>query len=437
MAGGLFPWLQQPGSLTAWRCSERQASYDELQEHLAQHLSRLPSGAILATHAPNSPELLEILLAALLAGRTVFPQLHRWPPRRACELAQLFGASALWTPTHGWEILPSQPTELPPGQGTLLLTSGSSGFPKAVWHPLSAHLASAFASQTLLPVGPGSQWLLDLSLAHVSGLAVVIRCLAHGGTVVFPSSPKSPTWPPGITHLSVVSTQLSRLLEQDDLGKSPPLLLAGGGPFAPQLLRRALARGLPIFLSYGMTEAASQICTRRLQPADCASEEIVGCGPPLPGWEVRSSIDQELQIRGPALAPYYLLPGGKIQPLGNAEGWFSTRDIGDFAPESGWKILGRRDRMFISGGENIHPEQIEHLLMQCPGVVRVRVLAKACSEYGFRPIAFVAGDFSREALLDFLSAKVPRFALPAEIKPWPTHLDPHQPKLREEDFPAS
>jgi o-succinylbenzoate---CoA ligase len=339
-----------------------------------------------------------------------------------------------------WELGEVTASPLPQVPATLILTSGSTAQPKAVWHPLSAHLSAATASQSLLPIGPGSAWLLDLSLAHVSGLAIVFRCLQHGGTIIFPDKSATQAWPKGTTHLSVVAPQLVKLLELDWPGEERPIVLAGGGPFPNSLLRDALDRGWPIFLTYGMTETASQICTRRLEPGDVLPdrpEGLVGCGFPLPGWELGLSDLHEIRVRGANLAGGYFHPGGELRSITDTDGWFSTGDLGRFDSTAGWQVIGRKDRRFMSGGENIHPEVIEHHLEQIPGVLRARVVPRPDPLYGQRPVAFIAGELSPAKFTDILRSHLPKFCLPELYLPWPDHLDPDQAKLRDRDFLAS
>lgn len=437
-----FPWLRQRGEFLAWRCADGSAAatYAAMNRRLERLMEALPPGQILATHAPNSPAHLEWILAALQAGRTILPLLHRWPESQARKTARDYGASAFLIGSPSgvtWELGEIASCSLPNGPATLILTSGSTAAPKAVWHPLAAHLAAAEASQNLLPIGPGSAWLLDLPLAHVSGLAIAFRCLQQGGTIIFPDKSAARVWPKGTTHLSLVAPQLAKMLSLEWPADERPAVLAGGGPFPTPLLSNALQRGLPIFLTYGMTETASQICTRRLSLDDVSpecSEGLIGCGVPLTGWELCLSEVDEIKVRGANLARGYFRPGGEMQPITDAEGWFSTGDVGRFDATVGWQLIGRKDRMFISGGENIHPELIEHHLQQIPGVLRARVVPRPDPIYGQRPVAFIAGQWSPSKLTDLLRLDLPKFCLPELYLPWPEHLEPTQPKLRDRDF---
>jgi o-succinylbenzoate---CoA ligase len=340
------------------------------------------------------------LLSALRLGKIVAPTSFRLPEVEAKRRI---------------ERLDHCPQE---GPGTILFTSGSSGEPRAIWHPLDAHIASACGAAESMPLKPGDGWLLSLPLHHVSGFSILIRCLLSGAAVVFPD----PSMPlerqvedPAVTHISVVSTQLQRLLDSGaDLSRLKAVL-AGGGPFSERLIDRAIQSGTPIHLTYGMTETASQISTT---PRLFQSPSSLHCGRPLPGREVRISSEGEVEVRGPMVAP----------DLVDSAGWFSTGDLGHFDADGHLVIRGRRDRMFISGGENIHPETIEGLLMQIPGIRRAVVVSREDVKFGERPVVFIDGEFDPADLKSRLAAKLEPFGIPDDFLPWPCGIPGDVPK---------
>jgi O-succinylbenzoic acid--CoA ligase len=215
---------------------------------------------------------------------------------------------------------------------------------------------------------------------------------------------------PAVTHLSVVSTQLLRLLDAGADLSGLKAVLAGGGPFPEKLIARAIQSGAPIHLTYGMTEAASQIATsgRLLQVPS-----PLHCGRPLADREVRISDEGMIQIRGPMVSPDVL----------DGEGWFSTGDLGRFDSGGNLVILGRLDRMFISGGENIQPEAIEVLLSGVPGIERAAVVGVPDAEFGMRPVAFVCGEFREAELREILRSRLEAFAVPGRFLDWPDGVD--------------
>jgi O-succinylbenzoic acid--CoA ligase len=255
-------------------------------------------------------------------------------------------------------------------------------------------------------------------LNHVSGFSISIRCLLSGAAVVFSDS-ENAIEDEAVTHLSLVPTQLQRLLDSGAPLDRLQAVLVGGGPIPSCLVDRAIRAGVPLHLTYGMTESASQICTteRLLE-----TPNPLHAGAPLPGREVRISDAGEIQIRGPILAKSSLGPEGLWEDLADAEGWFCTGDLGALTADGNLVIQGRRDRLIISGGENIQPEAIEALLLEIPGVRRAVVVGKSHPEFGERPVAFLAGNFLEAEVRQFLATRFERFAIPEQFHRWPIEV---------------
>ena len=300
------------------------------------------------------------------------------------------------------------------GAATVLATSGSTGAAKLCAHSLDAHLASARHAAGALDLGSDGTWLLNLPLYHVGGLAPVFRALISGAGLALPDADVQPT------HLSVVATQLARALDEGDVGhlRRCDAVLVGGGPSSAALRRRAVDAGVPLVVSYGSTETASLITAER-DPARLLAD---GCaGRALPGREVRVSASGEILVRGDSLLTGYLVDGELADP--REQGWFPTGDVGHMDSDGSLFVSGRADRMFVSGGENVHPEEIERALLDLNGVSAAVVVDVPDAEYGARPIAFVrtmdrcgGADLRRLLAEQLPSYKIPDafFELPAE-----------------------
>ena len=404
------------------RTSGRVIRYSELEQSLS-----VTPGGVVATWAKTSLDHLLVLLGALRRGALVAPISHRLPSEEAIRRAQNLGATVFYSRSVGvpptFEQLPSAggTPALLEQPGTLIHTSGSSGHPRVVYHDLAAHIANAEGSAHRLPLEPGCGWLLQLPLNHVSGFSIAIRCLLSGAAVVFSDSEYE-----AVTHLSLVPTQLQRLLDSGAPLHRLRAVLVGGGPISSTLVERAICAGVPLHLTYGMTESASQICTtERL----VETPNPLHAGAPLLGREVRISQDGVIQIRGPILAEKSLGPEGLWEDLADAEGWFSTGDLGAFTAEGNLVIHGRRDRLIISGGENIQPETIEAALLEISGIRRAVVVGKSHSEFGERPVAFLAGDFQEAEVRQFLATRLERFAIPQKFHLWPSEVSEDLAKL--------
>ncbi len=315
-----------------------------------------------------------------------------------------------------------QPIEiLPEAIYDLVATSGTTAIPKAVAHSYSNHYFNAHGASTVLPLTYGDSWLLSLPLFHVGGLAIVVRCLLAGATMVIVDT-KAPldeiVARQRITHLSLVNTQLFRLLQSGVSLHDNPLqyILLGGGVAAPGLVKAARDQGITVLTTYGMTEMASQICTGEPQFTD----RSVTSGHVLPWREVALSELGEILVRGKTLAKGYYA-NGKISPLPDADGWFHTGDKGRWLNDQ-IQLCGRLDNMMISGGENIHPEEIEQALLTLSNIVQAVVVAKTDNEFGQRPVAYVQtfdGTLDEALIKQQLTAMMARFKVPAHIRLFP------------------
>lgn len=427
------PWTESSASCqTGFRraAGDRLVGRLDLAAAVQVRKKQLPParrGEPLALWMANSPDMVVTMLAAWAAGRVVAPVGFRWPLERAVALADSLGASHLATGDGFLELQRQALPGLPEGAGTVLFTSGSSGFPKAVYHSLGHHLASARAASGRIPLEPGDGWLLSLPLHHVSGLGILIRCLSAGADVVFPETAK---WESRVlaasTHVSLVAVQLRRLLEEGAPLCGLKAVLGGGGPFDRELIQRAVAARVPLHLTYGMTETASQMAT-----SDCLKDvpDPLHSGHPLPGGYLRCEPDGILHYRGPGLSPLVRGVDGIFRNPARDDGWFATGDTGFLTPAGEVVVTGRRDRLMISGGENIQPEFLERLLQEHPRVRRAAVVGVPHPAFGERPVAFVSGDADVAELKNFLSSRCEPFAIPDAILPWPDGIDEGAPKL--------
>jgi len=274
-----------------------------------------------------------------------------------------------------------------PATGVVLPTSGSSGEPRLVDLSLEAMEASARAGAQVIPFGAGDLWHASLAPSHVGGVMILMRARFLGGAVRFAAQPRTWSDLDGCTHVSLVAAQLARLLE--DLAPVPSSLKAvmlGGGPSAQALRDAAIARGVPLHATYGLTETCSQVATGALVGGDPATV----AGAALPGASITiDAVRGEILVDGPMLARGEFIArdeGDALVPLSRP---LATRDAGFIDAQGRLHIVGRLDAMFISGGKNIHPETIERALCQLPFVRAACVVGVPDAKWGMRPVAFV------------------------------------------------
>jgi o-succinylbenzoate---CoA ligase len=417
-------------------------SYRELDQMVsaaALRLGELEPGSRVALHLPKDERYVALVLALIGAGHIACPVSDRLPPRGVAQLLGRVVCSALISEdeellqTAGADILRPEPevllregrqraelVDIPQDRpATIIFTSGSTGVPKAALHTFGNHYHSALGSNANIALRAGDRWLHSLPLYHVGGLSILFRCLLAGATVALPhpgTSPGESIASLGVTHVSLVSTQLSRLLRESADLVGLQAVLMGGGPVPPSLVDEALARGLPLHTSYGLTEMASQVTTT---PPGASPEQLRTAGRALPKREVSISENGEILVRGETLFAGYAEGEELDRPL-DAEGWFHTGDLGEL-DESGYlRVGGRMDNRFISGGENVQPEEIEEALCRLEGVDEAVVVPVPDDEFGARPVAFVrAAGRQPEELAEELEPVLPRFKIPTSFHPWP------------------
>ena len=411
------------------------ARLNALQQQLRH--AGLKSGDHLFLCSPNSAELVMLLWACWREQIVCCPINPAFPKTRQLQLQQQVHATLRW-PSD--ELILDFTAQVPASTAyelhdsalsNLIFTSGSSGSPKVVAHRLRNHFANAQGS--IVPITADDGWLLSLPLFHVGGLAILFRCFLAGACVVLPD-PALPLTAllqqAPITHLSLVPTQLYRLLQQPDFHFSATHvrhLLLGGAPLPDSLIAQCLAQQLTPWVSYGLSEMASQVCTA---PAGAAG--VVGKA--LAGREVTIQTG-EICVRGNTLfAGYYQADGSLLLPL-DADGWFHTGDAGYWQNDE-LVINGRIDNQFISGGENIQPEQIEQQLLQYPAIAQAIVVPMPDEEWGMRCVCFI--DWQQESIATaeltmWLRQFLPAYMLPKRYLPWPT-LSAGQLKLPRAEF---
>ena len=308
-------------------------------------------------------------------------------------------------------------------RATIIFSSGSTGLPKAVLHSFANHFYSAIGSNQNIAIQPGDRWLLSLPLYHVAGIAILFRAFVAGAAVVIADKKQSIEHDlriEGVTHASLVSTQLQQVLHSISLGKKFPELkaiLVGGSAVRESIRREAFASGLPVFFSYGLSEMSSQVTTTSTH---ATVEEIHTSGTLLPFRSLQFASDGEILVKGKTLFLGYL-EGEELNRPVDEKGWYPTGDLGKLNEKKYLMVLGRKDNMFISGGENIYPEQIEKAIHLHPGVHRVMVVPVPDEKFGRRPVAFVDAeevDAIREEMEAFLDDKLPRYMYPIFYIDW-------------------
>ncbi|MBP1922503.1 O-succinylbenzoic acid--CoA ligase [Halorubrum alkaliphilum] len=285
----------------------------------------------------------------------------------------------------------------------ILFTSGTTGEPKPV--PLTAGnvYSSAVASAFRLGIDPDDRWLVSLALHHMGGLAPVYRSALYGTTVVLregfdPGGTADDINRYDVTGVSLVPTMLTRMLDRrGTLSDSLRVVLLGGAPAPDELIERCRDYSIPVYPTYGMTEAASQVATATPRATKKRTDTV---GRPLFGTDV-TVVDEdgapvpagetgEIVVDGPTITPGYMGvddPTAAFGPYG-----LHTGDIGRIDEEGYLYVLNRLDDRIISGGENVEPGEVSDVLRAYPGVDDVAVVGLDDEVWGERVAALVAVD---------------------------------------------
>ncbi|WP_407220838.1 o-succinylbenzoate--CoA ligase [Enterobacter sp. CPE_E1214] len=421
-------WCAQAADKPALRLNDEVLTWQQLcarVDHLAAGFQQQGvgegDGVLLLAH--NHPQTLTAWLALLQCGARILPVNPQLPrhlldvllPQMTLRFALVLDGIYDDLPVlnmyehAGEHRVTWQPARL----ASMTLTSGSSGLPKAAVHTCEAHLASARGVLALMPYGDEDDWLLSLPLFHVSGQGILWRWLQAGARLTVREKQPLEQALQGCTHASLVPTQLWRLLNTQHHIALKAVLL-GGAAIPVELTEEARKQGVRTLCGYGLTEFASTVCAK-----EADGEPDVGGV--LPGREVQV-VDGEVWIKAQSMASGYWRDGELI-PLTNEQGWFATRDRGEWHDDR-LTILGRMDNLFFSGGEGIQPESLERVIARHPQINQVFIVPLDDAEFGQRPVAVVECEPGTDitCLPDWVRDKLARFQQPVRWLVLPTEL---------------
>lgn len=385
---------------------ERVISYVDLDTAAWGVADLVRSSGSLGTHAvafwgDRTPEAVAAVWGIPRAGVAAVPVDPRTQPARAMASTRAAGVRGLWTPpSGGFDRLVAAgagPVDRAAGE-YVVFTSGSAGHPKGVRLTPGNVAASVEASRMRLGHGPGDAWLCVLPLFHVGGLSILWRQAASAAPVVLlerfdPEAAADAL--DRVAFASVVPTMLSRMLDAGAAGHDGlTAVLVGGAASQRRLLEEARERGIPAVPTYGMTETCSQIATPT--PDDPLDGTV---GSPLDGAEVVIGDDGRIRVRGAMVSPGY------VGEEPRDDDWFVTGDLGRL-DDGRLVVLGRADAVIVTGGENVHPLEVETALRSHSAIRDVRVFGAPDPDWGQIVVAEVESDAAVEDL-DRIAASLP------------------------------
>lgn len=397
----------------------------------------------------SAPELARVLADA--APRVLFGEEgFRATAEAALGMADTLGHHGQPLPRVRWldldrevaaQVATLEPdtTPLPPvaadDPAMLLYTSGSTGLPKGVIIPHRQLLWNAIATTTAWQLGSEDVGPSATPFFHTGGWNVFTTpLLFRGGSVLL-----TPAFDPAVfldlleRHRVTVSfgvpTQLAMLAETPQWGRPLPRLrffIAGGAPCPSRLKAAVWDAGYAMREGYGLTECGPN-CFATTNAAARRKPGTVGW--PVHGLQMRLRRDDgavagtdevgELELSGPQLFGGYFRNPEQTAAALTADGWLRTGDLASRDAEGAYSIRGRRKEMFISGGENVFPGEVEAALLEHPGVLEVAVAGVPDARWGEVGCAWVVPRtpaLSVEALLDDARRRLARYKVPRHVR---------------------
>jgi fatty-acyl-CoA synthase len=369
------------------------------------HSEGVQRGAIVAWLGHNRFEMLATLAACERLGAVLLPLNWRLTAAELVRIVQHAGAGhLLGTPecaalaaevTARAALRPGPAEGVQEGDLLLVYTSGTTGEPKGAMHTaagMAANLAAAIDAQGL---DASARVLSVLPMFHVGGLAIqTLPALAVGAAVRLHARFEPGAWFDDVAQWRPTTTLLvpavMRALVEHPRWRGADLsslaFVVAGSQIVPRPLIEAFhARGVPVAQVYGGTETGPVSIV--LRPGE-AMAHVGHAGRPALGVQLRLAADGEILLKAPNL-----MRGYHRQAPGEAsfddEGWFHTGDLAVGHADGFVEVVGRSKELIISGGENIHPAEIESLVGARPEVADCAVVGLPDARWGEVPVLAV------------------------------------------------
>ncbi|MEV4001684.1 long-chain fatty acid--CoA ligase [Actinomadura sp. NPDC049753] len=429
----------------------------------------LGRGDRVAYLGPNRPSLVESMFAAHTLGAVFVPLNTRLATAEVDHQLQDCGASILIYSAESADVVerltaapllmavdggagsghdyeeslraaPTDPIDEPVGHddpALILYTSGTTGSPKGATLTHGNVIWNCLNTLVELDLTSDEVTLVSAPLFHVAALNMtLLPTLLKGGVAVLMRG-----WDPdacfdlverhGVTWMFGVPTMFA------DLARSPRWrtadlsslrsLLAGGAPVPLQLIRTYQERGLEILQGFGLTEAApgALILSAEMSTVKAGSAGVPHffsdarlARPASAGTEADDA--GEILVEGPTIMPGYWGRPDATATVLSEDGWLRTGDVGRMDDDGYFYIVDRIKDMYISGGENVYPAEVESQLLEHPDVEECAVIGIPDDRWGEVGCAFVrtrpGASLDREALTAFLTGRLARYKIPHTVR---------------------
>ena len=429
------------------------ADLDRASDELAVGLARrgIAAGDVAALVLPTIPEYFVCYLAAAKLGaitagvNTRLSEVEQQAvldvarPALVLREADVRPAARVSELLADWRVRGVSPDRLaddPDRPVALVFTSGTTGLPKGVLF-CNRQLDAVTAIDVGDRWGGGPRGLASTSLAHLGPMTKLAGNLRGGGTTYLmrrwsAEAALRAVAEHGVSFLGGIPTQIALMLDHPSLAStdlsSVQAIVIGGGPATPALVRAARERfGVPLAVRYSCTEAAIG-CGTRFDDAPEDAEVSVGRAQAGVTLSVLDDDDQPLPMgevghvclrSGAVMSGYWNDPEATAAAF-TAEGAVRTGDLGWVDEQGRLHLSGRSKEMYVRGGYNVHPQEVEAVLAEHEDVIAVCVVGRADEVMGEVGVAFVVPRRDAvptlESLRQFGGARLAAYKLPEELR---------------------
>lgn len=325
----------------------------------------------------------------------------------------------------------------PGDPAVILYTSGTTGRPKGATLTHRSLLASADAQRRHTGFGPSNVQISCMPLNHVGGITcAVTTCLIGGGEVVMlpafsPEATLRAIAEYGGTNFVGVPTMWKLMLDHPSFGEhdlsSLQQAVIGGSNADPTLCRQITGAfpGVRLINLYGLSESSGAAVLSA--DTDGIDEVTTTIGVPIPGVEARivepggrvcgAGEEGELQLRCAGIAAGYWEMPEETRATFGTDGWLATGDIATMADDGHIALKGRLKEMYVQGGYNVYPVEVENLLCTHPAVAMaagIGVPDPVLGEVG-RYFVVLQGEASDDELIGYCRERLADYKVPREI----------------------
>jgi HIP---CoA ligase len=429
----------------------RRLTFTELTDRVRRAAGAFAAAGIekgdrVAIWAPNSADWIIAAFGLLTAGGVLVPVNTRFKTEEAADIIRRSAAKAVlvekgflgeeFTVPAGIPAIDLKSDFLDSGEpferevdgsdvADIIYTSGTTGRPKGAMmdHRQTLRMYEEWAD--LADLREGDRYLIVNPFFHTFGYkAGCIASLLRGATILPVSvfdvdRVVALVARERVTMLPGPPTLYQSLLTVGDKSKLSSLRagVTGAADIPVELVRR-VHEELPfqtLMTGYGLTEAGNVTLSR---PGDSFEDVATTAGLPCDGVEVRIAADGEVLVRG-----YSVMKGYLDDPVATAEaidarGWLHTGDLGNLDRAGRLRIVGRKKDMFIVGGFNAYPAEIEGFLLEHPAVAQVAVIGVADERLGQVGKAFVVpkGAITERELIDWSRNRMAGYKVPRSVE---------------------